>query len=90
MLVLSTEEMDVPSQENCHRGDRIIVSHKVTVQLEPLFVLCGTTLFEPIFISNSSLVSLNFSSGPGGPSGPSGPSGGRFKLRFEQIPDFTL
>ena len=86
MLVLSTEEMDIPSQESCHRGDKIIVSHKVTEQLEPLFVLCGTSLFEPIFISSSSLVSLAFTSDC---HCSRDPSEGRFKLRFEQIPDLT-
>ena len=87
MLVISTEEMNVPAQKNCRIGDKIIVTRQLhSQQLEPLFVLCGKTLFQPISITNSTAVILDFTSDS---HNPSSVSEGRFKLRFEQIPNFT-
>ena len=86
MLILSTEELNVPARDNCRVGDKIIVRHMRAGQLEPLFVLCGTRLFKPIYITNTSLVTLDFSSDC---HCSMAASEGRFKLRFEQIPDFT-
>ena len=47
MLVLSTEELNIPATGNCHAGDKINVKHFRENDLEPLFVLCGTSLFYP-------------------------------------------
>lgn len=86
MLVLSTEELNIPATGNCHAGDKIIVKHFRENDLEPLFVLCGTSLFYPIYIRDSSQVTLDFTSDC---HCTNRASEGRFKLRFEQIPDFT-
>ena len=86
MLVLSTEELNLPAVEQCHVGDKIIISHQRSQQTEPIFMMCGSTLFQPIHITNSSMVTLEFTSDC---HSSASPSEGRFKLRFEQIPDFT-
>ena len=86
-LVLSPEEMNLPAEGKCRVGDKIIVrQHYRQQESEPLYVLCGSTLFDPIHITNSSAVSLEFSSDC---HRSAAPSEGKFKLRFEQIPDFT-
>ena len=84
MVTLSTEVLELPGSRDCRVGDRITVSHDR--QRDPLYVLCGSELFQPVHIINSSLVTLKFSSDC---HSSAYLSEGRFKLRFEQIPDFT-
>ena len=87
VVVLSTEELNLPAQDRCRYGDRILVKRTRGSQpAQPLFVLCGTRLFRPIFITDSTLVTLDFTSDC---FTAQAPSEGRFKLRFEQIPSFT-
>lgn len=87
MVVLSTEELNLPALDRCRYGDRIIVKRARDSQPpQPLFVLCGTRLFRPIFIMDSTLVTLDFTSDC---FTARAPSEGRFKIRFEQIPSFT-
>ena len=85
MLVLSTEEMNIPAHPYCATGDRIILhcQRQAGQQPEAQFVLCGTRLFYPIYLRNCSHVILDFTSDQ---HDPWVVSEGRFKLRFEQIP----
>ena len=83
MVVLSTEELELPASSDCRVGDRLTISHQ---HQDPLYVMCGSELFQPVELTNISLVTIHFTSDC---HTSAHLSEGRFKLRFEQIPDFT-
>ncbi len=84
-LILSTLHMNLLSSADCSQGDVIDVMQRSDSSSDytRLTRLCGKENYAPFVIHNSSQVLLKLSS-------TEYIHGGRFKLRYEQIPEYEL
>ena len=82
-LILSTRLMQLPSSADCSQGDviEVLKKHGATSSYKRLTYLCGNENYAPLIIRNSTHILLKLSSGY--------IRGGKFKLRYEQIPEYN-